>query len=603
MSWRFRKTFKVLPGVKLNLTRHGLSATLGAAPFSVNVGPKGVYTNVSIPGTGLWSRDRLDIPSSQRSEHQQQPIIREGVIPPLALVPSVHTSLPITELRSASTELLNSQSLDDLRKLLKEAYEERNALTQEISKGDRESTIATQRYQSWERGFLFKRLFKNSFAARKDAHDTAKAKLEEFREQLRLTTLPAEIDIEREQAEPYYKMRDDFAALSESQKLWDTLERHAINRVAERSAAYERLTREPVSFSLNSCDLIHWEQKVPHLPNRTGGDMYVYPGFILYRASKQAFALIDSREVTLRSRSVRFIEDQAIPSDTQVVGHAWAKSNKDGTPDRRFRDNYQIPVVLYGSLTFTSPSGLHEEFSVSNPALAERFAKAWTTFQASFVPADRRRPNSDKHSDIGTTFAKESAGARTLALEHGELWEYLLTEELLNSKLAVVQKEYDDFDKTALLSVKRPFSGPDYMDWLGDKLQQFTVVVQQIAKCVEQKLPAAWGKPGEPGDAIEILKVVDEIIDCSGALIKWELEISSAEPPIKLKRLGAALHGSAAGIISEVKRVPDELGRALEGARKGTRNFTINLTFTTPPQIAHFLTELESVQKHPQWLY
>jgi hypothetical protein len=31
MSWRFRKTFKVLPGVKLNLTRHGLSATLGAS--------------------------------------------------------------------------------------------------------------------------------------------------------------------------------------------------------------------------------------------------------------------------------------------------------------------------------------------------------------------------------------------------------------------------------------------------------------------------------------------------------------------------------------------------------------------------------------------
>lgn len=41
MSWRFRKSFKVLPGVKLNLTRHGLSATLGMAPFSVKCGAKG----------------------------------------------------------------------------------------------------------------------------------------------------------------------------------------------------------------------------------------------------------------------------------------------------------------------------------------------------------------------------------------------------------------------------------------------------------------------------------------------------------------------------------------------------------------------------------
>jgi hypothetical protein len=62
MSWRFRKTFKVLPGIKLNLTANGLRATFGAAPFSVNVGPKGVYRNVSIPGTGIWDRQRIGGP-------------------------------------------------------------------------------------------------------------------------------------------------------------------------------------------------------------------------------------------------------------------------------------------------------------------------------------------------------------------------------------------------------------------------------------------------------------------------------------------------------------------------------------------------------------
>src|ERR1035438_10471157 len=67
VSWRFRKTFKVLPGVKLNLTARGLSATIGAAPFSINVGPKGVYRNMSIPGTGIWDRQRIGGPSSQPS--------------------------------------------------------------------------------------------------------------------------------------------------------------------------------------------------------------------------------------------------------------------------------------------------------------------------------------------------------------------------------------------------------------------------------------------------------------------------------------------------------------------------------------------------------
>jgi hypothetical protein len=73
MSWRFRKTFKVFPGVKLNLTPHGLSATIGAAPFSLNVGPRGVYGNVDIPGTGIWARERLDTPSMQRPAIEPTP--------------------------------------------------------------------------------------------------------------------------------------------------------------------------------------------------------------------------------------------------------------------------------------------------------------------------------------------------------------------------------------------------------------------------------------------------------------------------------------------------------------------------------------------------
>jgi hypothetical protein len=52
MGWRFRKSFRVLPGVRLNLSKSGLSATIGVAPFHVNVGPRGVYGDLSIPGTG-----------------------------------------------------------------------------------------------------------------------------------------------------------------------------------------------------------------------------------------------------------------------------------------------------------------------------------------------------------------------------------------------------------------------------------------------------------------------------------------------------------------------------------------------------------------------
>lgn len=393
MSWRFRKTFKVLPGVKLNLTSRGLSATIGAAPLSVNVGPHGVYRNVSIPGTGIWDRQRLGTPAA----------LNPGVPPSPSHQPISHLPPPIPdstsathgEIHSASTELLTSDSLEQLRSVLKEAYDERSDITKEISAATFEANTAKSRYDKWHSGFLLKHCFKRAFVVRKEVADTCDEKLEELKEQLRLTTLATEISLDQAQAEPYYRMRDAFAILTESEKIWNVLTEQGIDRIAERSSADTVITRDPVSFSLNSCDLIQWEQKVPHLPNRTGGDMYIFPGFLLYRASKQAFALIDSREVTLTFVSTRFTETLSVPSDTEIVGQTWAKCNKDGSPDRRFRDNYQIPLAHYGTLLFSSNDGLDVRYVCSNPKSAEAFVKAWSGFRLSFNGVPQTQKSGD----------------------------------------------------------------------------------------------------------------------------------------------------------------------------------------------------------------
>lgn len=53
MPFRFRKIFKIAPGVKINLSKSGLSTSLGKAGASLNIGKKGVRTTLGIPGTGL----------------------------------------------------------------------------------------------------------------------------------------------------------------------------------------------------------------------------------------------------------------------------------------------------------------------------------------------------------------------------------------------------------------------------------------------------------------------------------------------------------------------------------------------------------------------
>jgi len=376
MSWRFRKTFKVMPGVKLNLTRHGLSATVGASPLSVNLGPRGIYANMGIPGTGLWNRERLDVPSGR-----QPPTVQPHIpvqLPSPSLVPDATGGI-----RSASTESLNSENLDALRHLLKHAHEEYTALEKEIALASWEGKRAIKRYESWNRGFLFKRLFKAGFVTRKDNRDTAIAKMEELQEQLRLTRIATEITIDKEQSEPYYRMRDDFAALCQSHTIWNLLTERAIDRVKQRSVSNIEVDRTPVQFQLGSCDIIQWEQQIPHLANRTGGDMFIYPGFVLYRESKQAFALIEFHDVDLKYVTIRFTERDAIPADSHIVGQTWQYANKDGSPDRRFNNNHQMPIAQYAELLFTSRDGLDVRYMLSNPALAERFVQGWSAFRKS----------------------------------------------------------------------------------------------------------------------------------------------------------------------------------------------------------------------------
>src|SRR6266404_3149368 len=67
MGCRFRKSFKLAPGVRMNLSGSGLSWTLGPRGASVGIGKRGTFLNSGIPGTGLSSRQRIGGSTSTRT--------------------------------------------------------------------------------------------------------------------------------------------------------------------------------------------------------------------------------------------------------------------------------------------------------------------------------------------------------------------------------------------------------------------------------------------------------------------------------------------------------------------------------------------------------
>lgn len=389
MGWRFRHSFKVIPGVRLNLSKSGLSCSIGGAPVTLNVGTRGVYGTASLPGTGISYRQRFGGSEAHQPDSAALPPIPQSfpaaVPPPMPGLVSVPVStMPVQEIRSASTELLTSESLKELKRVIQTAYEEHEDISGQLQAARKEKDKASRRCLSWLNRFLFKRFFKTKFALRKADLETAEAKVAELEEQLRLTTVATQVEIAKEQAEPYFKMRDGFASLCECSAIWDVKSHQATDKLHERTVAETRVDREKVTFGLGSCDLLQWEQKVPHFQNAKSGDLFLYPGFILYRAAKEAFSVIDFHDVRPTALAVRFQEEQGVPKDSKVIGQTWAKANKDGSRDRRFANNNQIPVVLYASLTLRSGTGLWEEFQFSNPERLQQFLQTWNAFVLSF---------------------------------------------------------------------------------------------------------------------------------------------------------------------------------------------------------------------------
>ncbi len=59
MAFRFRRTLKVAPGIRLNLTKKGASVRVGPRGAGVTMGTSGTTVSAGLPGTGLHTSKKL----------------------------------------------------------------------------------------------------------------------------------------------------------------------------------------------------------------------------------------------------------------------------------------------------------------------------------------------------------------------------------------------------------------------------------------------------------------------------------------------------------------------------------------------------------------
>ncbi|WP_248724022.1 DUF4236 domain-containing protein [Seonamhaeicola sp. ML3] len=360
MGLKFRRRQKLFPGFYVNFSASGISTTLGIKGFNVSLNKNGAYLNTGIPGTGIYDRKKI---TDWESKKQKS----EDFVPELQQTENYFLPENLRgEIKSKNASEVTTHGLVELKETLVAANKEMVAIKKEISQLERKvknSNTLKIISKVFLIGFLIK-WFDNDYIEKKEY-------LVNLKKQVTECHIDIEIDMDRVLDEKYLKLKLAFDNLLESSLTWDIT--NAIPNEDNRSSAYRDIERIRTKIRYEKIPFLNSVYEAMCFQNQNGSNIYIYPGFAALFDNKQNFGLIELDELELNFEPMNFLETEKIPKDSKVVGETWAKVNKDGSPDRRFKENYKIPIVRYGELTFKSDTGVFEVFLFSNENFAEEF--------------------------------------------------------------------------------------------------------------------------------------------------------------------------------------------------------------------------------------
>lgn len=171
-----------------------------------------------------------------------------------------------------------------------------------------------------------------------------------------------------------------FQELFQCCKIWDLTSQQETDKFRQRTIADKSFERKIITARTHKeLEFIKSDIDNLYLPNMNGADIYIYPTFIVLFKNYKKFSIHDLKDVDISIQASSFQEEQGVPKDSEVIGYTYKYTNKNGQPDKRFSNNYEIPVVRYGDLQLRSNSGINDCYQFSDFDKFIEFAKAFTT--------------------------------------------------------------------------------------------------------------------------------------------------------------------------------------------------------------------------------
>jgi|AGTN01.2.fsa_nt_gi hypothetical protein len=189
-------------------------------------------------------------------------------------------------------------------------------------------------------------------------------------------------DFENDSEKSFKQLFDSFENLLNTQKAWHIEAAGNVKDKKRTAGADTMYKRTQIALSRSQPPFISLNLDIPCIP--VGKQrIYFLPDTILIY-DKRKVGAVSYKELTSNHLDTRFIETERVPSDAKVIDKTWLYVNKKGGPDKRFKDNRQLPVVQYGELHLRSASGLNERIQASNSMKLKQFADSLADYSSSF---------------------------------------------------------------------------------------------------------------------------------------------------------------------------------------------------------------------------
>jgi hypothetical protein len=161
------------------------------------------------------------------------------------------------------------------------------------------------------------------------------------------------------------------AALGEAQRVWfvdgagkvTTTYHYKVN-----AGASTIISRRPGTAAMTGPRALVTNIAVPTLACGRRA-IHFLPDRVLVRDGAE-FADVPYEALLATAESFRFIESGPAPSDSRRVDTTWQYVNVRGGPDRRYKNNRMLPVMLYGRLSLSDQRGLRSVWDASRPEAA-----------------------------------------------------------------------------------------------------------------------------------------------------------------------------------------------------------------------------------------